>query len=75
VIVSCLVQHSLTKSARQKLHCHEERLQAVLDMTDREDDILCLWPHVVEDGVVFECIEDFVREPSGVHLWCVLCVA
>jgi Helitron helicase-like domain at N-terminus len=61
VIVSSLVQRSLTKSARQKLHRREEKLQAVLDATDREDDILRSWPQVIEDDVVFECLEDYRR--------------
>jgi hypothetical protein len=58
-VISCLSQRLQTKSAKEKLQQREDKLQAVSEANEWEEQIARSWPKVVEDDIVFECLEDY----------------
>src|SRR5882762_1758691 len=49
----------LSKRVEQKNQCQAAKLQSVQDAIAFEKDMVSSWPRVVEDDVIFQCLEDY----------------
>lgn len=60
-VIQCLAQRTPSKSAKQKTQRYEKKLESQRQATEWEEEISRSWPQVVDDRIVFECLEDYRR--------------
>ena len=58
-VISIIAVSRLPRSVEKGNRRQAARLKSVQDSIAFKTDMLLLWPRVVEDGVVFQCLEDY----------------
>ena len=58
-IIGSLGESHLLQGAKCKLECEVAKLHSAQERIANEKKIAVFWPKVVEDDVVFQCLEDY----------------
>ena len=58
-IIGSLGEPHLLQGAKCKLECEVAKLHSAQERIANEEKIAVFWPKIVEDDVVFQCLEDY----------------
>jgi len=72
-VISIIATPHIPKSVQQKNQRRAARLQSVQESIEFEKEMISSWPTVVEDDVVFQCLQDY-RTGTVWIPWPICCV-